>query len=190
MEIQFMTSAAGPEGYIESELPEIALAGRSNAGKSSFLNALAGKSVAKASQVPGKTRLLNFFAAGENYVFVDMPGYGFAARAGSEMRSWQHLVEVYLEERPQLAGLVLFCDIRREWSKDEDLVLDFLRHRHKPVVIVLTKADKLSRGQVEKRIATTKRASRCEEVFAVSSTARTGVSAVEDFIFNRWVKKR
>src|SRR3954463_4286895 len=96
MEISFLTSAVRPEHFPPADRPEIALVGRSNAGKSTLINLLSNRKVAKVSRVPGKTRLLNFFEAGERYRLVDMPGYGFAKRQEGERQLWREMVEAYL----------------------------------------------------------------------------------------------
>lgn len=99
IKIDFLRSGVNGKDFPSPDMPEVALVGRSNAGKSSFLNALAKRKVARVSSAPGKTRLLNFFSAGDHYRLVDMPGYGFAARSANEIKSWQQMIERYLEER-------------------------------------------------------------------------------------------
>lgn len=107
--------------FPESKMKEIAMAGRSNAGKSSLINIWANTKIAKVSQSPGKTRLLNFFNMNNSYIIVDMPGYGYASRGGDEVTAWRKMVENYLKQRPQLAGLVLVMDIARDWEDDEEI---------------------------------------------------------------------
>ena len=96
---QFLKSAVLPADYPASDRPEVALVGRSNAGKSSLLNAIAGQKAARVSQMPGKTRLLNFFDFGDHYRFVDMPGYGFASRHGAEVLEWEKMISHYFDAR-------------------------------------------------------------------------------------------
>lgn len=188
MKISFLISGTRPEHFPPPEKPEVALAGRSNAGKSSFLNALAKQKVAKVSGQPGKTRLLNFFDAGEFYRFVDMPGYGYAARSGSEMRAWRNMVEDYLKHRKPLVGLVLIMDIRRKWTEEEQLLIDFCETRGLPFVVALNKADKLRRGELTKQKREIAAVVGKENVFCVSSFKKTGIEEVESAVFERWVK--
>lgn len=188
MKIEFITSAANMAGWPKSDLPEVALAGRSNAGKSSFLNALAGRPVAKVSQVPGKTRLLNFFSAGEHYRWVDMPGYGFAARSGAEMTSWGPLIESYLRERERLMGVLLFIDVRRDWSDEETQIQEFLATCHRSLLVVVTKMDKLSRTDLARRRKHFVTQVEQENLFIVSNQDLASVKSVENFIFRQWIK--
>lgn len=170
--------------------PEVAIAGRSNAGKSSFINALTQSKIAKVSQTPGKTRLLSFFDVGANYRLVDMPGYGFASRSGDEMRSWQTMIEDYLSLRGNLVGLVLIMDINRDWDRDEAMLVHFMYSVAKPVLVVLTKADKLSRSEIEKRKKQIQKSSGINNIFTVSSLKGEGIEETEEFIFQNWVKEQ
>ena len=188
MRIQFVKSATEPEHWPQPVRPEVALAGRSNAGKSSFLNALAGSKVAKVSGTPGKTRLLNFFDAGEFYRFVDMPGYGYAARSGGERHNWQPMIERFLTERDVLVGLLLIMDIRREWSEDESLLKYWTDRQNVPLALVLTKSDKLSRGAAFSRKRKLQKDSGVNNVFIVSSLKRDGLKDVEQFVFESWIR--
>src|SRR5262245_31840721 len=113
--LRFITSASDYSGCPDDSRPEIALIGRSNSGKSSLLNGIAQERVAMISSTPGKTRLLNFFDAGDKYRYVDMPGYGFSARGGDEHHSWKPLIEGYLSARTNLCGLLVLLDVRRDW---------------------------------------------------------------------------
>ncbi|HDR15700.1 MAG TPA: YihA family ribosome biogenesis GTP-binding protein [Desulfobacteraceae bacterium] len=158
MDVKFITSAGGPSGFPIADRPEVAFAGRSNAGKSSLINTLTNrKKLARTSGTPGRTRLINFFAVGEEVYFVDLPGYGFARVPVSVRKSWMHLVETYLEIRPTLAAVVVIIDIRREPSKGDIDLLHRLKMRGIPAIPALTKSDKLSRGKAaEKRTAVTR----------------------------------
>lgn len=134
-------------------LRELALAGRSNVGKSSLLNLLVGrKALARASRTPGKTRALNVYRWGECYL-VDAPGYGWAKAARTERAAWRRLVERYVAERPALAGLLWLLDIRRDPSPDDLAFGAALAARGLPTLVVLTKGDQVRRGERAARAA-------------------------------------
>ncbi|AHZ86862.1 GTP-binding protein EngB [Bdellovibrio bacteriovorus] len=187
--IQFIKSAVLEKDFPVHKKAEVAIAGRSNAGKSSFINALTKNKIAKVSSTPGKTRLLNFFELDQSYVMVDMPGYGFAARSGDEMREWHRMIETYLMNREQLRGLLLVMDIRRSWTEDEELLKEFSERRGFPLAVVLTKADKMSRSQMLQAVAKVKKASGLSAVFGVSALKKEGQDAVEDYIYENWIKE-
>jgi GTP-binding protein len=149
--IEFVGSFPDPLVRLEPAMPEVALIGRSNVGKSSLLNALTGRpGLARVSATPGKTTLLNAFRLPEFYL-VDLPGYGFA-RAGKAARTgYRRLVTRYLRERPTLAGVVWLLDVRHPPSKDDREIQQLLIESERPVLAVLTKADKLSRSQQRQR---------------------------------------
>ncbi len=188
MQLRFLVSATTEENWPKGDLPEIALAGRSNTGKSTFINVLGNQKLAKVSGVPGKTRLLNFFDAGK-YRLVDMPGYGFAARSGKEMMSWGPMVEEYLRGRPQLVGVILLVDIRRDWSDEETQITNFAVSFGRSVAVVLTKSDKLGRAELNERKKHFEKHSTTSNIFVTSSQEQKSVAAVEDFVFRNWVKE-
>lgn len=185
---KYLKSALLAKDYPHGNRPEVALAGRSNSGKSSFLNAIAKGKVAHVSSTPGKTRLLNFFDFGAHYRVVDMPGYGFASRSLKEMEEWTASIETYIHTREALAGLILLMDIRREWTEDEQMLSDFLSAVDRPMLIVLTKADQVTRNEINKKIKQIEKAAQREPVFAVSALKKTGVEDVEEFVFKNWIK--
>ncbi|MBS1971234.1 MAG: ribosome biogenesis GTP-binding protein YsxC [Bdellovibrionales bacterium] len=188
--VKFIKSAVLPQDYPKTGKKEIAIAGRSNAGKSSFLNAIARSKIAKVSNTPGKTRLLNFFSRGDSYVLVDMPGYGFAARSGDEMREWHTMIENYLSMREELAGLVLVMDSRREWTEDEELLKAYTDSRGLPMAVVLTKSDKLTRNEINQAISKMKKAAGTEAVFMTSALKNIGQEEVEEYLYENWVKNQ
>jgi GTP-binding protein len=184
----FIKSAVKFSEFPVHPLKEIAIAGRSNAGKSSILNIWAREKIAKVSQTPGKTRLLNFFAVGKNYCLVDMPGYGFASRGGDEIKTWRKMIEGYLSQREQLVGLILIIDMAREWQDDEEAIAQYVMKHDIPVAVVLTKCDKFSKNDIEKAVSRMKQQSRLEDVFAASSQTKVGCDEVENFMYKTWVK--
>jgi GTP-binding protein len=144
---RFLKSAARPEQAPPDVGREVAFAGRSNAGKSSALNALCDqKALARTSKTPGRTQLLNFFALDEERRLVDLPGYGFARVSEAVKRQWQDAMADYLTQRRCLRGLVLVMDVRHPLKDYDRQMLDWAGHVDLPVHILLTKADKLSRG--------------------------------------------
>lgn len=185
--LQFLTSAVNLQGCPADTFPEVAIVGRSNAGKSTLINGLANSRIALVSATPGKTRLLNFYQ-GPKYRVVDMPGYGFAARSGSEQRSWQEMIESFLAVRGNLIGLLIVMDVRRKWTPDEGNLVRWMSPRGLPVAVVLTKADKLSRSNVLQKIKEIKQSSGTANVMATSSLRKLGYKELEDFIYNEWVK--
>ncbi len=149
---KFVTSAAKKGQYPKPNLPEVAIAGRSNVGKSSLINALVARSgLAKTSNTPGRTRLLNWFhvvpARGGELNLVDLPGYGYAKVSRSLRESWRPMIEDYLVGRDVLCGVVLLIDIRRPAQEEERGLVEWLVAENVPVVVVLTKADKLAKAK-------------------------------------------
>jgi len=137
-----------------SELPEIAFSGRSNVGKSALLNRLVRRrAIARVSRTPGRTREINFFRVNDQFVLADLPGYGYARISRERKADWRPLIEGYLGRTPRLAGVVQLLDIRREPNEDDVSMLDFLSALELPTIVVLTKADKISRAQAEARTA-------------------------------------
>jgi len=149
---EYIVSAVEPSQFPTDRLPELAFAGRSNVGKSSLLNCLVGRDIARASRTPGKTRAINFFLINREFYFVDLPGYGYA-RVSKQMRqSWQQLMEGYIGNRPNLRAVVVIIDARREIIPPQDLqMVDYLHSVRVPCIPALTKADKLSRSELAHR---------------------------------------
>ena len=146
-QVSFLTSANQLSQLPPDEGLEVAFAGRSNAGKSSALNALTDqRSLARTSKTPGRTQLINFFVLDEQRRLVDLPGYGYAKVPEAVKRHWQQVLADYLQVRHCLRGLVLLMDIRHPLKDFDRQMLDWCNHRRMPVHILLTKADKLKRG--------------------------------------------
>ena len=153
-DVSFVKSAAKSAHYPEYDHPEIAFAGRSNVGKSSLINTLIQrKDMVKTSSRPGCTQLINFFLVNDEFSFVDLPGYGYAKVSKKVRAQWQPMVETYLSTRQSLLGLVLLIDIRRDPRKEEFEMAEYLAAKGIPFLVVLTKADKLSKTQQAKRLA-------------------------------------
>ena len=145
---EFIKSAVWPAQYPPGTMPEIAFVGRSNVGKSSLMNTLVNrKKLAKTSNTPGRTQLINFFDINGTISFVDLPGYGFAKVAQSVKKDWGHMIETYLRERQNLAMVIFILDIRRDPSNDDLSLRDWLEEYHIPYISILTKVDKLSNNQ-------------------------------------------
>jgi len=146
-----LLSAANKSHYPQDEIPEVALAGRSNVGKSSFINTLLNrKNLARTSGKPGKTQLLNFFNIDDKLRFVDVPGYGYARVSKKEREKWGRMIEEYLTSRENLKAVVSLVDFRHEPSADDVQMYEFLKYYEIPVILVATKADKIPRGKWNK----------------------------------------
>ncbi|MFH0809797.1 MAG: ribosome biogenesis GTP-binding protein YihA/YsxC [Pseudomonadota bacterium] len=171
--IKFLAAALRSGDLPAEGIAEIALAGRSNVGKSSLINALVGQDVARTSAVPGKTRTLNFYSVRPDLILVDLPGFGYAKVSQEVRRSWQPAVEGYLASRRSLRGVLTVVDIRRGLQAEERDLLSWLAHLGLPALVVLTKADKL-KGNAGRRQAAAAAAELPAEPVVFS--ARTGES--------------
>lgn len=148
MEMTFLTSAFQEKHYPPSDKPEIAIAGRSNVGKSTLINVLVNrKGIAKTSSKPGRTQALNFFYADNRFYLVDLPGYGYARVPLAVKKSWGKMVETYLIKRPNLKAVLVIMDIRRDPNSGDLDLLNWLKQYGIGVIPILTKADKLSKSQ-------------------------------------------
>ncbi|GAK31267.1 GTP-binding protein [Weissella oryzae SG25] len=149
--VELTISAVQPSQYPEGDLPEIAFVGRSNVGKSSLTNTLINrKAFARTSSQPGKTQTLNFYKVEEQVYFVDVPGYGYAKVSKQSREKWGQMIEKYLSERPQLKGVVSLVDARHAPSEEDIAMYNWLTYFGIPVLVVATKADKISRGKWNK----------------------------------------
>jgi GTP-binding protein len=152
--VRFLGAAAAPGEGPPCGPPEIAIAGRSNAGKSSVINRLVGRrGLARTSSTPGRTRQINFFVVNERFRLVDLPGYGYAVGPAAERLAWQPLVESYLRERPALRGLAVVLDVRRDLEPDDAQLFEYLAAHDLPAVVVATKLDKLGHAAARARLA-------------------------------------
>jgi len=165
-------------------LPEIALAGRSNVGKSSLLNLLVGrKALARASRTPGKTRALNVYLWGRCYL-VDVPGYGWSQASKTERAGWRRLVERYVAERAALQGVLWLLDARREPSRDDLAFGAVLAARKVPTLVVLTKGDEIPRGRRGERVQAIAEAlgMPADDVLVTSARTREGAEELRDAV--------
>lgn len=164
----------------ESTLPEIAFAGRSNVGKSSLLNALVRRrAFARVSRTPGRTREINFFRVNDQFVLVDLPGYGFARVAKAQRAEWRPLIEDYLRHTSQLRGMVLLVDSRREPSADDRAMLALLAELEVPTLVAITKMDKFGPQAGQERVNTIVAALELDPAQVIPVSARTGTGRDE-----------
>jgi GTP-binding protein len=154
-QLEFIGGMATVGGWRpEPTLPEIAFAGRSNVGKSSLINSLLRrKKFARVSNTPGRTREINFFKVNDQFILVDLPGYGYARISKEKRAEWRPLIEGFLRASPQLRGIVQLLDSRHDPTDDDRKMLEFLAELEVPTIIVLTKMDKLPRVEAPKRVA-------------------------------------
>lgn len=149
--VELVISAVRQAQYPEGGLPEFALAGRSNVGKSSFINKMIGrKSMARISSKPGKTQTLNFYKIEERLFFVDVPGYGYAKVSKTSREAWSKMIEEYITTRDLLKAVIQIVDLRHPPSDDDCMMYDFLKYYNIPCIVIATKADKIPKGKWEK----------------------------------------
>lgn len=154
---EIVISAVKPNQYPEEDIPEFALAGRSNVGKSSFINKMLNrKSLARISSKPGKTQTLNFYLINEKIHFVDVPGYGYAKVSKKEREAWGKMLETYLTSREQLRAVILITDLRHPPTADDVMMYNFLKHYEISCIIIATKADKIPKSKWQKHLKITK----------------------------------
>lgn len=145
---EFVGAAYTAEQYAPSGMPEIAIVGRSNSGKSSLINTVCNnRKLARVSSEPGKTRSVNFFAINREFMLVDLPGYGFAKRGAREKESWGKLVEGYFAASENLLHLLLLCDIRHNPSDGDHTMVNWLRYYDIPFTLIATKCDKIAKSK-------------------------------------------
>ena len=149
--VELVISAVRPDQYPEDGLPEFALAGRSNVGKSSFINKMIGRrSMARISSKPGKTQTLNFYKIEEQLFYVDVPGYGYAKVSKTEREAWGKMIERYITDREQLKAVIQIVDLRHAPSREDVAMYDFMKHYNIPCIVIATKADKIPKGKWDK----------------------------------------
>ncbi|MDB8641758.1 ribosome biogenesis GTP-binding protein YihA/YsxC [Streptococcus australis] len=183
-----LLSATNKSHYPQDDIPEVALAGRSNVGKSSFINTMLNrKNLARTSGKPGKTQLLNFFNIDDKLRFVDVPGYGYARVSKKEREKWGKMIEEYLTSRENLRAVISLVDLRHEPSADDVQMYEFLKYYEIPVILVATKADKIPRGKWNKHESMIKKKldfDKTDTFIIFSSVNKTGVEEAWDAIFD------
>ena len=190
----FVISAVKKEQYPITGLPEIAFVGRSNVGKSSIINALTNrKKLAKVSQTPGKTRLINFFIInGDEFYLVDLPGYGYAKVSKTEKASWGKTIETYLNGRQELKRVVLLVDSRHKPTADDIQMHEWIKFYGYDEVVIATKSDKLSNNELrksEKVIRETLNLGKEDKLYFFSSLNKKGKDELVDNLFVPIVQK-
>ncbi len=181
----YVKGAAKYSQCILSPLPQIAVAGKSNVGKSSFINYLTGDGkLARTSKLPGRTRLINYFLINQDtpqeFLLADLPGYGFARVSNDEKIKWASLLESYLAKEQQLRHVFFLVDIRHDPTADDVTMYNYLFANNVPYTIVATKADKIGKSQIKNRLRSIANFFKVGEgnLIALSSTAKTGKEAV------------
>lgn len=177
--VSLMLSAVSKRQYPDSNLPEIAFAGRSNVGKSSLINKLLNrKKLARVSAQPGKTATINFYDIDKKVIFVDLPGYGFAKVSKQEKEKWGRMIEEYLNEREQLIQVVLLVDMRHKPTKDDIMMFEWIVESGFEPVVIATKKDKVKPSQREDAIKLIKDTLQIDDVIPFSSEKGDGVDEV------------
>lgn len=172
---EFAAGATSPRGFPHDGLPEVALIGRSNVGKSSLINALLNrKKLAHTSSTPGKTRTVNFYRINGGFYLVDLPGFGYAKAPGKVRGSWEKMMDGYFRGRTSIKGAVVILDPRRDVGVPETELLGWIGSLGISAIIVMTKTDKLSRNELSKRASIIKRALRLDDPVMFSSVTGEG----------------
>lgn len=186
---EFVVSAVGPKQYPTDQLPEIALAGRSNVGKSSLINKFINRrNLARTSSKPGKTQTLNYYRINNGFYFVDLPGYGFAQVSQAVKEKWGKFIEAYLRDRSNLRGVIQLVDLRHPPSKDDVAMYDWLMHMQHDVLVVATKCDKVSRGQWLKHVKQVREglsADKSQPILVFSAESGQGLEELHQWVTQR-----
>lgn len=170
--------AVKKEQYPADGRPEVAFVGKSNVGKSSLINTMLNrKALARTSQNPGKTRTINFYDVENEIYLVDLPGYGYARAAKTEIEKWGKMIENYLLKREELRAIMMLVDIRHEPGANDRMMYDWLKHYGYNIIIVATKSDKLKRSQLQKHTSMLRKAFELEQediLIPFSSESKSG----------------
>lgn len=179
----FINSAASGKDKIVSDLPQVAVVGKSNVGKSSFINYLANDSkLARTSKLPGRTRLINYFLFNDDFILTDLPGYGFAKVSRDEKKKWSVLIEDYLNSEQNIKVVCFLIDIRHDPTEDDLIMFNYLFKCGLPFILIATKSDKLPKSKVKNQLRHLAPMFKLgyENIFAVSSTDKRGKEEILD----------
>lgn len=185
MQSEFVVSSSGKDNWPESDLPEVVVVGRSNVGKSSFINAFTKrKRLAYVGHTPGKTRLLNFFSIDGEWMMVDVPGYGYAKMSKTELLKLGKMMDEYFNEREHITAIVQLVDARHEPTNDDLDMIEFFKSKHLPIVIAATKVDKVPKTRRPKALKTIAQKLQIplKNIIPISSVEKTGLDQVQDRI--------
>ncbi len=184
--VELTISAVRPEQYPAEGYPEIALSGRSNVGKSSLINTLINrKNYARTSSQPGKTQTLNFYKIEDELYFVDVPGYGYAKVSKKDREKWGKMIETYFETRQELRGVISLVDARHEPTELDCQMIEFLHYYNLPILVVVTKIDKIARGKWNKSESIIRKKLRLrkeDKVILFSAVTKTGKEQIWEWI--------
>ncbi|MCI6266837.1 MAG: ribosome biogenesis GTP-binding protein YihA/YsxC [Erysipelotrichaceae bacterium] len=184
--VEFVTSAVRRSQYPTDKRAEFLLVGRSNVGKSSFINTIVNrKNLARISSIPGKTQTLNFYLINENFYLVDVPGYGFAKVSKVLKNKFGLIIEDYLKERDNLKMVFMLIDFRHKPTNDDVLMYNYLKYYHIPVTIIATKSDKVSKNNYDKNkkiICDTLKMIESDDLILFSTVSKIGKKEVHDKI--------
>lgn len=182
--MKFETSVFSKENILNTPLKQIVMVGKSNVGKSSFINALANhKGLAKVGQTPGKTKSLNYYNVNNEFYIVDVPGYGYSTMSEKEKKNTSNLVDTYITKNNNIAHIFFLIDIRHKPTDNDRLMYDFLIESKLPFTIIATKADKLSKSKInENLLLITKSLFAKEEIIAFSSSNKLNIEKIEEII--------
>lgn len=186
LQVEFAGAIGAPGQVPPGNYPQVAVAGRSNCGKSSLINKLVGrKKIARVSQTPGKTREINFFLINDRFFLTDLPGYGFARAPEAVREHWGMLIEKFLANSAQLAGIIVLIDARRGLLPQDQQLLGWLAEFQIPALFALTKVDKLNRSGRKKAEAALQRDLKLEpdQVIATSAHSGEGVDTLRESMF-------
>lgn len=185
--------AVREDQYPNNNLKEIALVGRSNVGKSSFINSMTNKKkIARTSSKPGKTRTINFYNINDKFRIVDLPGYGYAKVSKNEKENWANMIENYLLNRVNLADIFLILDIRHKPTYEDKMMYNWIKHFGYGGIVIATKVDKISKGKIDKHIKIimeTLEIFNKRNIYIYSSEKKDGRDRVRDRIFNDIISK-
>lgn len=188
---EFVISAADKGGFIKDEFKQIVFSGRSNVGKSSLINSLLNrKKLAKISQTPGKTKLINYFLVNQNFYFVDIPGYGYAKVPKSEKNKWKKLIGDYFETEENISAVIMIIDIRHDPMDSDIQMIKYFTSLGLRQLLIANKSDKLSNNKVSSNVAKLKKMFSRESIFDIipySSTKNRNREKVLDYIGNMFL---